>query len=176
MRYLPKLPSRPSNFRGMERVARPLKPRPEHMRLNRQNISPPISRLANSSTRVLPSSHQQPLATKLKQGYISSQRQPIIQRLLKRASPMISSGLISGLGIMGHPQRRLSNFLQEELCKEGTKTLSPPLHLLGPLQTNSTRIRCSSEVTNSRLMVPITITTSDISPSPCVLFNISLYL
>ena len=174
MRFLPRPPSRTSNIRGMEPVARPLKPSPEHMRVNRQSIRPPISRLANSSTRVLPNSHQQPLATKLKQGSISRQRQPTIQRLLKRASPMISSGQISGLGIMGHLQPRLSNFRQEGLSKGDTKTLSPLLHLLGPLPTNSTRIRCSSEVTNSRLMVPITITTSDISPSPCVLFNISL--
>ena len=88
---------------------------------------------------------------------------------------MINLGQISGLGIMGYPQPQLNNFRQEELFKQGTKTILTPLLLLGPLLTNSTRIRCSSKVTSSRIMVPIIIATSDISPSlPYVLFKISL--
>ena len=175
MRYLHRHPSRPSNIRDMELVARPLKPRWEHMRVNRQNIiQQPISRVENSSSRVLPYSHQLPLATKLSQRSISRQRQPTMQRLLLRALPMINLGQISGLGIMGYPQPQLNNFRQGGLFKQGTKIILTPL-LLGPLLTNNTRIRCSSEVTSSRIMVPIIIATSDISPSlPYVLFKISL--
>ena len=96
-RSLPRQPSQANNIRGMDRVCQPLKLRPEGTRLHQQSINPLISSQANSSSWVLPNSLKQPLPTKVKQGYISKHLQLTIQRLLKQASPMSSSGQTSGL-------------------------------------------------------------------------------
>lgn len=98
MRSLPRQPSQANNIRGMDRVCQLLKLRPEGTRVHRQSINPLISSQANSSSWVLPNSLQQPLPTKVKQGYISRHRQLTIQRLLNRTFPMSSSGQTSGLG------------------------------------------------------------------------------